>query len=294
MACYAWWGLAPIYFRAIRHVPTAEVLAHRILWSLLFLAVLVAWWGKGAEIRQALHDVRARRILVATTLLIAVNWLTFIWAVAHDEVLQASLGYYMNPLINVFLGFVFLRERLRRAQWWSVALAAAGVSYLTVSVGQAPWIALILGWTFGFYGLLRKTVRADPLTGLLVETMFLTPAAVGYLTWLLVTGTGTFAAHSRATDLLLLAAGVVTATPLLWFTHAARRLRLTTVGFLQYLAPSLHLLLAVVYFGESFTPVHRTSFACIWTALALFTLDAWRRSRAALRALAPSAATSTS
>lgn len=283
IACYAWWGLAPLYFKAIRQVPAPEVLAHRIIWSLVLLYLLVRWRGKTALVFTALADRRTLLTLVGTTLLIAVNWLTFIWAIAHDQLLQASLGYYMNPLINVLLGFVFLRERLRGTQWFCVLLAGIGVTYLTLSSGQAPVLALILGWTFAFYGLLRKTVRADALTGLLIETALLAPLSVGYLIWLFANGDNVFAAQSRTTDLLLLAAGIVTATPLLWFSNAARRLRLSTIGFLQYIAPSLQFLLAVVLFAEPFTRKHQFSFACIWVALALFSLDAWRRGGMARR-----------
>ena len=283
VACYAWWGLSPLYFKAVKHVPASEVLAHRILWSVIMLFLLVRWKQKGAAVRAALADRRTLRTLVATTVLIAVNWLTFIWAIAHDQLLQASLGYYMNPLINVLLGAVFLRERLRPAQWLCVALAGGGVMYLTVSGGKTPVLALILATTFALYGLLRKTVRADALTGLLVETALLAPLSAAYLVYLFASSQSVFGMQNRITDLLLLAAGIITATPLLWFSNAARRLRLTTLGFLQYIAPSLQFLLAVALFGEPFTRVHKLSFACIWVALALFTVDAWRRSRAKVR-----------
>lgn len=283
IACYAWWGLAPLYFKAIRQVPAPEVLAHRIIWSLVLLYLLVRWRGKMSLVKTALADRRTMLTLIGTTLLIAVNWLTFIWAISHDQLLQASLGYYMNPLINVLLGFVFLRERLRATQWFCVLLAGAGVTYLTLSSGKTPVLALILGWTFAFYGLLRKTVRADALTGLLIETALLAPLSAGYLLWLFAHGDNVFAAQSRITDLLLLAAGIVTATPLLWFSNAARRLRLSTIGFLQYIAPSLQFLLAVLFFGEPFTAKHQFSFACIWIALAVFTVNAWRRSQAMVR-----------
>lgn len=283
IACYGWWGLSPLYFKAIRQVPAPEVLAHRIIWSLVLLYLLVRWRGKTALVLAALTDRRTLLTLIGTTLLIAVNWLTFIWAIAHDQLLQASLGYYMNPLINVLLGFVFLRERLRATQWFCVLLAGIGVTYLTLSSGEAPVLALILGWTFAFYGLLRKTVRADALTGLLIETAMLAPLSAAYLVWLFVNGDNVFAAQSRTTDLLLCAAGVITATPLLWFSNAARRLRLSTIGFLQYIAPSLQFLLAVVLFAEPFTRRHQFSFACIWVALAVFTLDAWRRAQRPVR-----------
>jgi chloramphenicol-sensitive protein RarD len=279
LAAYAWWGLVPIYFKAVAHVPAMEVLAHRIVWSVVLLAVLMRVYGRW---RAAIESLRTRQTVITlcgTTLLLAVNWFTFIWAVAHEEVLQASLGYFINPLLNVLLGFVFLRERLRRWQTFSVALAAAGVTYLTISYGQMPYIALILATTFGFYGLLRKTAKVDALVGLTVETMLIGPFALAYLIYLGVGGVGLFGTVSLTTDGLLALAGVVTAVPLLWFANAARRLRLSTLGFLQYIAPSGHFLLAVVAYGEAFTVTHLITFTCIWIALAIYSIDTARAAR---------------
>lgn len=282
LAAYLWWGFAPIYFKAVAAVPALEVLAHRVVWALLLLAVLVRWTGRATVARDALRSRRTRITLLATTGLIAVNWFTFIWAVANDRLTEASLGYFINPLVNVLLGFVFLRERLRRWQMVSVALAAAGVAYRTIAVGSLPAVTVVLALSFGFYGLLRKTVRADAIVGLTVETALLAPLGLTFLIVLNARGEGHFG-ESWQMDVLLPLAGLITAVPLLLFTSAARRLPLTTIGFLQYLAPSLQFLLAVVAFGEPFTIIQLTSFGVIWAALAIYSVDlvtAARRARA--------------
>lgn len=277
LGAYTFWGLSVFYFKAIASVPPLEILAYRILWS---VPLLLAWlWARGrlGDLRAVLRTRRTVAILLVTTALIASNWLVFILAVATGRVLQASLGYYINPLLNVFLGMVFLGERLRPVQWISVLLAASGVAYLTVSLGSPPIISLILAVTFGLYGLLRKTVPAEGPVALTVETGMLLPAAIGFV--IIQTGRGemAFLHTSRTIDLLLPLSGVVTTLPLLWFTNAVRRLRLTTIGFLQYLSPSLQLLLAVVVYKEPFTRTHLVTFLCIWAALALYSLDALRR-----------------
>jgi chloramphenicol-sensitive protein RarD len=276
VGAYGLWGVFPLYFKAIKSVPPLEVLAHRIFWSLLFLLVLMAWRGGLRATRAALRSPRALAYLSVTTLLIASNWLVFIWAVANNHVLEASLGYFINPLVNVLLGFVFLRERLRPVQTVSVLLAAAAVTYMAAGAGNFPAVALFLAGTFGAYGLLRKIAPVEALVGLTVETGLLTPLALGYLVVQLARGEAMFGGQSTALNILLPLAGVVTATPLLWFAQAARRLRLATMGFLQYLAPTGHFLLAVLAFGEPFTAQHLITFGCIWTALALYSVDAWR------------------
>lgn len=291
LACYGWWGLVPIYFKAVRQVPAAEVLAHRVIWSVVLLAVLMRLYRRWGAAGVALRQHGSIALLACTTVLIAANWFTFIWAVANDHVLQASLGYYINPLVNVLLGFVVLKERLRRAQLVSVGLAAVGVIYLAVQLGEWPIVALFLAFTFGFYGLLRKIARVDALTGLTIETGFLLIPALAYLVFLgfAAGAEGTdsrlvFGHHSRAMDALLMLGGVITAVPLLWFANAARRLRLATIGFLQYIAPSVQFLLAVAVYGERFTTAHLVSFVCIWSALAIYTADAWRVAKRAASA----------
>ncbi|GFO80983.1 MAG: chloramphenicol resistance permease RarD [Methyloceanibacter sp.] len=282
LAAYLWWGLAPIYFKAVAAVPAVEVLAHRVVWSAVLLAGLLLVKRRVREALGAVRDRRTAGLLAVTTVLIAVNWLTFIFAVANGYLLQASLGYYVNPLLNVVLGFVILRERLRPLQWVSVAIAAVGVAYFTLRLDTFPWVAAVLAVTFGTYGLLRKTARVEALTGLAVETTLLAPLAAGYMVYLWTHG-GKFGQVSRRLDVLLVAAGVVTTLPLLWFTHAARRLRFVTIGFLQYVAPSAQFLLAVLAFGERFTPAHAVTFGCIWAALILFSTESVLRYRAAAR-----------
>lgn len=276
-AAYIFWGLSIFYFKAISGVPPLEILAHRILWSVPLLLAWLAARGRLGELRAILRTRRTLGMLLITTVLIAVNWLVFIFAVSTGRVVQASLGYYINPLLNVVLGMVFLGERLRRVQWISVLLAATGVTYLAASLGSLPVISLILATTFGLYGLLRKTVPADGPVALTVETGLLLPVMIGFLAVQAWRGEMAFL-HGRWTvDLLLLLAGLITTMPLLWFTNAVRRLRLATIGFLQYLSPSLQLFLAVVVYREPFTRMHLVTFGFIWAALGLYSLDALRR-----------------
>lgn len=291
LAAYLWWGFVVVYFKAVAHVPATEILAHRIVWSVVLLSILMRAYGRWGVALEAVRDRRTMITLLGTTVLIATNWLTFIYAIASDQVLQASLGYYINPLVNVLLGFAFLRERLRPWQIVSVLLATGGVGYMTINYGRVPYLSLTLAGSFGLYGLLRKTARVDAMVGLTIETGVLLIPAVAYLAYL----ASQFAAPNDAgelvglrfghvswqTDVLLALGGVITAVPLLWFTNAARRIRLATLGFLQYIAPSLQFLLAVVVYGETFTRVHAWTFGCIWTALAIYSVDTVRAGRAA-------------
>jgi len=270
LAAYLFWGFVPVYFKAVAHVAALEVLAHRVVWSVVLLAILLRISGSWRSLAGAMGSRRTVLTLLGTTTLIATNWFVFIWTVAHNQVLQASLGYFINPLVNVLLGMVFLRERLRPWQTFSVLLATAGVGYQTWQLGTLPAVALLLAFTFGFYGLLRKTAPVEAVVGLTVETFLLVPLALVYLGYLWRDGALCFGHASWQTNVLLPLGGVVTAVPLLWFTHAARRLRMATLGFLQYLAPSLQFLLAVAAYDEPFTRTHMVSFACIWTALAIY------------------------
>jgi len=273
LAAHTWWGLIPVYFKALGKVPPAEVLAHRILWSLAFLITLIGAGRRFAELKGALRSSRTLLTLVATSLLVGANWYLFIFAIARGELLEASLGYFINPLVNVLFGFVFLGERLRRLQTASVLLAAVAVVWLTLRYGGVPWIALVLAVTFGFYTLLRKTARIGTLEGLTIETGILAPIAAFYLFGLPASA---LRSSSLATGIMLVGVGVVTTLPLLWFTAAARRLRLGTLGVLQYISPSMQFILAVVAFGEPFTPAHVVTFRLIWSALALYSFDALR------------------
>lgn len=271
------WGLSPLFWKALLSVPAGQLLAHRIVWAALILGILLTVQRRWAEARSALASRRVVPTLLATTVLIGTNWWIYVWAIVTERVLQASLGYYINPLVTVLLAMVFLGEKLDRAQWVSLALAAAGVAVLILRLGEFPWIALVLAVSFAFYGLLRKQVRAEAEVGLLVETGILTPIMIAYLVRADLLGQGAFSHQGLGVDGLLVSAGAITAVPLLLFTHGARRLPLATIGFLQYLAPTLQFLLAVVVFREPFTGSHLTAFGCIWAALALFTWDLHRR-----------------
>jgi chloramphenicol-sensitive protein RarD len=279
LSAYLLWGFVVFYFRAVRHVAAMEVLAHRVVWSAVLLAGLLALRGRLRENLAPAFQPRALMTLGVTTALIAVNWFTFIWAVGHGQTLQASLGYYINPLVNVVLGFVFLHERHSVLRWISVGLAAGAVALLVVQQGALPVVALVLAFSFGFYGLLRKTMPVDALVGLAVETKLLLPLALGWLAYSGARGDLTFGAVDRSTDLLLVAAGLVTAVPLLCFANAARRLDYATVGLLQYIAPSLQFLIAVQVFGEPLRPAQLMAFGLIWLALGLYSYEAVYRRR---------------
>jgi len=267
------WGLSPAYWKALVGVPAIEIIAHRVIWSCAFLLLIVFLTRQQRELAAALKNRSTLLVLVSTALLVGSNWLLYVWAVNDNQILQASLGYYINPLVNVVLGMVFLKERLRPPQAAAVLLAAAGVVYLTVSYGVFPWISLTLAGLFGFYGLIRKVAPVGSLVGLTVETMLLSLAALPYLVYLAATGSG-FLFHSGApVDLLLMGTSLVTAVPLLLFTLAARRINLSTVGLMQYIGPSGMFLLAVLAYHEPFSRAQIWTFAMIWTALAVYSTD---------------------
>jgi chloramphenicol-sensitive protein RarD len=292
LAAFGFWGFAPIYFKAIRHVAPLDILAHRVVWSVPFLAVLLSTVGSWSGVRSAIRSRRTMGTLVVTSVLVAVNWLTFIYGITTGRILDTSLGYYINPLVNVVLGMAFLRERLTRAQTIAVVLAAAGTLWLTLSLGRLPWIALTVALTFGFYGLLRRGIAVDSIGALFVETTLLFPVAAAFLAWLGWTGRGAFLAAGRPTTILLACAGVITALPLIWFAGAARRLPYSWVGLCQYLAPSITFLLGVFAYGEPFTRAHAVAFGCIWVALGIFSADILRRLGAGRRETPPPPAAS--
>ncbi len=254
-------------------MPPLQVLAHRIAWSLATLLIPLAARREWEKLRDAMREPRTLITLCATTILISTNWFVFIVAVDNGEVLQTSFGYFINPLVSVLLGFLFLGERLQRLQKASLALAGVGVVFLALRLGTMPWISLILAVSFALYGLLRKIVSAAPLTGLCVETLLLFPAAAGYLIYMGFTGRGVFPSAIMWDNVLLPMAGVVTAVPLLWFAASAKRLSLATIGFMQYITPTLHFILAIVIFKEPFTRFHLAGFTCIWVGLLLYTFD---------------------
>ena len=270
VAAYSFWGLVAAYFKLVSVVPPLEILAHRVVWSILFLAAIITFGKRWATYGGAITNRRTIALLAASSVFIAVNWLVFIWAVTNNRLIDSSLGYFLNPLVNIVLGFLVLGERLRKWEWVSVAFAAAGVTWLIAGAGVLPWISLILAVSFGLYGLLRKLVAVTAIEGLAIETTILLPIAIGYLAYRYQAGTLAFAHRSLRLDLLLVAAGPMTALPLLWFAAAVRRLRLATVGLLQYISPTIQFVLAVFVFGEAFGAERLVAFVFIWIAIAIY------------------------
>ena len=279
LAAFGAWGVNPIYFKALRSVPPLEIVAHRVIWSVLVVAALVHAGNRWRELKAVLASGSGRAVFAASTVLISINWLVFIWATNNNRLLEASLGYFLTPLVNVVLGVAFLRERLTRVQIAAVALAALGVLNQVIALGSFPWISLALAFSFGTYGLLRKRVAADSTVGLFIETTLLIPIALGYVAYLWSIGAGAFGHGPATRDALLVASGAVTAFPLLWFVAGARRLKLATVGLLQYVSPSIQFVLAVALYGEHFTAAHALTFASIWVSLALYSASALSASR---------------
>lgn len=280
-ACLAFfmWGLAPIYFKMIQHVSAFEILMHRVIWSVVFLIVVVSVLSYWDKIKRILIQPKLILMLVVTSTLLGFNWGLFIWAINNNHMLDASLGYYINPLLNVLLGMVFLNERLRKLQGAAVALAFTGVLLQLISFGSFPVVAFSLATSFALYGLLRKKLQVDALPGILIEALILLPVALTYW-WLMVpTETSNLPVNDWLTNALLVSAGIVTTLPLLCFTGAAKRLQYTTLGFFQYIGPSLMFILAVVFYDEVFDAERVITFACIWSALAIFSWDSYHQSR---------------
>jgi chloramphenicol-sensitive protein RarD len=282
LSAYLIWGFIPAYYKvpAMSAVPPVEVVGHRIVWSAVMLGVMIAMQRSWGEVRAAVGSRRLLLALTASGLLLGLNWLVFLWAVSTSRVLQSSLGYFMNPLINVALGMIFLRERLRVMQGVAIALAAAGVAVMTVRAAEFPWMAITLGTSFGFYGLIRKTVRAGPQVGLTIETALLAPfalAAVAYWMWMDVSSAGWRSPRPSLglpSYSLLVLTGPITVIPLLLFTHAARRLRLSTMGFLQYIGPTCQFLLAVLVYAEPLDRYKQIAFGFVWAGLLVYMIDA--------------------
>lgn len=269
LLAYGAWGLLPIYWKFFGQSSPIEVLCHRIIWSLVFLGGVLWLQRRQAEIRSLLKARRSLGLLLVSATLLTCNWGLYIYGVNTDQVVETSLGYFINPLVSVLLGFVVLQERLRLGQQIAVALAAIAVGYFIWQFGAVPWIALGLAFTFAFYGLVRKIVAVAPMVGLAVETLLMAPAALVFVTYWSAIEAGNFGSSLPLT-LLFVGAGIVTSMPLLWFNNAAKRLRLSTLGFFQYLAPSLQLILGVFLYGEPFTPTHAVTFSLIWAALLLY------------------------
>lgn len=278
---YVAWGLFPAFFKQLTAVNAFEVVMHRTVWSLVFLLGVLAWRKHWAWLGAVWRTPRVLGAFALSALLLAANWCTYVWAVQNAHVLDASLGYFILPLVSVALGYVFLHERPRPGQWLAVAVAAAGVLWLTVQAGRLPWVALVLALTFGFYGLLRKIGALGALEGLTLETLVLSPVAAVCLVWWTVHGQGAFVEADARTLGWLLLGGPLTAIPLLLFAAGARRVSLATMGLLQYISPTLQLLLGVLIYDEPFAGPRVVGFVLIWSALVVYSLEGWWNSRSA-------------
>lgn len=276
MSAFLIWGFTPFYFRALGDLGPVEIIAHRVLWCVPFLLLVLTIGRQWPAVQAALTDRRVLLTLFASAALNSVNWSTYVFAVVTDQLIASSLGYFLSPLVSVLLGFVFLAERPSPTQWVAVALAASAVTAQFVAYGSLPWIALVIAFTFGIYGMLRKTVSAGSAVGLFVECLLLSPFCLGFLLWLDWQGTGSFGTRDLNFDMLIAAAGVVTGIPLLFFAASARRIRLTTIGLIQYFTPSTYLVLAVWFFGESFGTNELISFGLLWVGLFLYSSEVWR------------------
>jgi chloramphenicol-sensitive protein RarD len=276
MAAFLIWGFTPFYFRALAELSAVEIIAHRVIWCLPFMLLVLTLGRQWPAVVAALSDRRVFATLFVSAALVSVNWGMYVFSVVTNQLIASSLGYFLSPLVSVFLGFVFLRERPTPTQWVAVALATGAVTSQFIAYGDLPWIALTIAFTFGLYGLIRKTVRAGSAVGLFVECLLLSPFSLGFLFWLEWQGAGSFGAKGLNLDLLILAAGVITGVPLLFFAASARRIRLTTIGLFQYFTPSTYLIMAVWLFGERFTTSEWITFGLLWTGLFLYTSEVWR------------------
>ena len=295
-ASYIAWGFMPIYWKALRGASALEILSHRIVWALAFNLILLAVLGRWSWIKRVIGDRKLLLVLLGSTTLLSINWLVYIWAVNAGHIVDASLGYFINPLVNVALGVLFFKERMRPGQWLAFGSAAAGVLYLTISTGVPPWIALTLAASFGIYGALRKVARLDSLEGLTLETALVAPLAAGYAIFLGMTGAGAFG-HNGLDTTLLIAAGAATAVPLLLFAAGVRRIPMTTLGILQYVAPTIQFLLGALLYHEPFGTPQLIGFGGVWLALAIYTIEsviAQRRATADHIAAMPKRASSSS
>lgn len=283
IGAYVIWGFLPIYWKALQQVPALQILNHRVVWSLVFLAILISARRNWAPLRQAIRQPKIVLVYALAACLLAVNWLTYIWGVNAGFIVETSLGYFINPLVNVLLGVVFLREKIRPLQWVPIGMAAAGVLYLTFSYGSLPWIALVLAFTFALYGLLKKTAPLGSLHSLTLETGILFVPSLLYLLYVGLQGSGVFIEYDSLTNFLLIFTGVVTAIPLLLFGAAARSINLSLLGLLQYIAPTCQFLIGVLIYNEPFTQARLIGFSIIWAALFLYWLESFLAHRQASR-----------
>jgi rarD protein len=273
IAAYSLWGILPIYWKVMKQFPAGDILAHRIFWSFLFLAVIISGMRRWSEFREAFTSTKSLLTILVASILISANWLIYIWAVNNNHIVEASLGYYINPLLTILLGIVVLREKSDVWQIVAIVLAFAGVALLSYQFGEVPWIAVSLAVSFALYGLVKKLTKLSPLTGLAAETMMVTPLALGYL---YVQVNGTTSAYEHLTYgmiIMILLTGVVTSVPLLLFAQGAKRVSLTTLGFVQYLSPSISLIIGIFIYKEPFTLAYKISFGLIWIALVIYSFS---------------------
>lgn len=273
LGAYFMWGFAPLYFKYLEFIPVYEILAHRVIWSVLITAIFITYFNHWSNVWQVCTSPKTLLILTITAILISVNWMVFIWAINNGRMLEASLGYFINPIINVILGLVFLNERLSRLKWIAVFFACIGVAAQVWTLGALPWVSLVLPTSFAFYALLRKTVKVKAITGLFIETMVVFPVALFYLLTVTDSETANLMINPWSLNLWLMFAGVVTALPLIFFGQAALRLPLSTLGFFQYLAPSLLFLFAVVLYNEPLSAIKLFTFFCIWLGILVFVFE---------------------
>jgi len=290
VAAYGMWGLFPIYWTLLQPAGAVEILAHRVCWSLVVMVGLTVALRRASQLRGILRSPRLLGLLTLASVVIGLNWGGFIWGVNHERVVEVSLGYFINPLVTVLLGVFVLGERLRPLQWTAIAIAGLAVVGLTVDYGHPPWIAFLLAGSFGTYGLMKKKAGVEAVESLTFETLILTPLALGYLVWMWADGTANFGVHGLSHSVLLVSTGLITAVPLICFGAAAIRVSMTTIGLLQYLAPTIQFILGVVFFHEAMTPVKWFGFALVWLALVIFTSEALRHRSRQLRVAAQACA----
>lgn len=283
VAAYALWGAFPLYWPLLEPAGAIEILAHRIVWTGVTMVLVITLLGRWGRLRAVVADRRVLALLAVAAVVISVNWATYIWGVNNDRVVEASLGYFINPLVTVLMGVVILKERLRTLQWAALAIAAAAVVVLTADYGRPPWVAITLAFSFGTYGLAKKQAGAGAFESLTVETALLAPIATVYVAWLLLSGQAGFGSNGSGHALLFTTTGIVTAVPLVLFGAAAIRVSMVTLGLLQYLAPILQFALGVLYFHEDMPPARWAGFALVWVALVIFTFEAIRHRRRQLR-----------
>ncbi len=276
IAAFTAWGLLPVFWKLLKAVSPAEILAHRIIWSFVFVTLLLIWTRSFGQLRQALTHKRSLLLIGIASLIISLNWFTYIWAVNTNYVVQASMGYYINPLVVTLLSITVVKEKLNKGQYVALVLAFIGVAIMTYRFGAIPWVALTLAVTFAFYGLIKKFLQVEAVAGLALETLLLTPFALGYLIFNLVKGTSTMVGLPLVTMVLLVCAGAVTATPLVWFARSAQRIEFASVGFLQYIAPTITLMLGIFLFKEDFNTWYLVSFCFIWAALAVYSFATFK------------------